>query len=241
MKYSSNSQSTKKTLDIQHNMKLVHFQEKEQRISKLKKEFQCISNSIEKLNMSHYKNNGFEVPEHVLEQYLSYSDERKNIEKELLSIENSTDEVDYYVNTSPLLFQYYDLLEKGINESMTNNVTEVKEKSILKYFVSTEESEEKKQNNNIASDDKATLLDKYLSYTDSNYIKNTVSEHKDECHSCGSSNRNLMVNDGMIFCNDCHTIEYIIVDHERPSYRDPPKFQSTLWASKSLIHQWLVI
>jgi hypothetical protein len=62
----------------------------------------------------------------------------------------------------------------------------------------------------------------------SNYVKYIEADKKDKCLFCSSSNRNIMLNDGIIYCNDCCTVEYIIIDHDRPSYKDPPKEIATL-------------
>lgn len=49
-----------------------------------------------------------------------------------------------------------------------------------------------------------------------------------------------MVNDGYTVCNKCQAIDYIIVDHEKPSYRDPPK-EISFYAYKRSNHlnEWL--
>jgi hypothetical protein len=32
-----------------------------------------------------------------------------------------------------------------------------------------------------------------------------------------------MTNDGLIVCQNCNAVEFVILDHEKPSYKDPPK------------------
>jgi hypothetical protein len=50
----------------------------------------------------------------------------------------------------------------------------------------------------------------------------------------------VQLQDGLVFCKFCHTVEYIIVDHEKPSYKDPPK-DATYFAYKRINHfnEWL--
>lgn len=52
--------------------------------------------------------------------------------------------------------------------------------------------------------------------------------------------RTVVLQDGCSFCNVCYTVEYIIVDHDRPSYKDPPK-EVTFFAYKRINHfnEWL--
>jgi hypothetical protein len=251
----SNTSSVKKTLDIQHTLKINDFQDIGKKISTMRDRILEIDKNLSKLEEEKKKNED-NISDKSFENYLSYIDEKQLLEKNITSLENSTEEVDYYVNTSSLLFQYYDLVENGMHDINNNNTatSAMKESSILKYFVNPSSNSNNNGNNgNIGNngnndennddnksdtntvDDKATLLDKYLSYTESNFIKNINTECDDHCSNCKSENRVIMINDGLIFCNNCHMIEYIIVDHERPSYRDPPRL---LWALKSLL--WLV-
>ena len=60
------------------------------------------------------------------------------------------------------------------------------------------------------------------------------------CWHCYSGSRTVQLQDGYVFCNDCHTIEYILVDHEKPSYKDPPK-EVAYFAYKRINHfnEWL--
>lgn len=60
------------------------------------------------------------------------------------------------------------------------------------------------------------------------------------CQHCGTTDRTVMLHDGYIFCNRCFTLEYVLVDHEKPSYKDPPK-EITYFAYKRINHfnEWL--
>ena len=71
--------------------------------------------------------------------------------------------------------------------------------------------------------DRATLLEKYLASTEFNYVKQIEQSANDKCPCCEIADRNVMLNDGLIQCNHCNTVEYIIIDHDRPSYKDQPR------------------
>jgi len=60
------------------------------------------------------------------------------------------------------------------------------------------------------------------------------------CGHCGGRDRTMQLQDGYVFCNACHTIEYVLVDHEKPSYKDPPK-EAVYFAYKRINHfnEWL--
>jgi hypothetical protein len=60
------------------------------------------------------------------------------------------------------------------------------------------------------------------------------------CGHCGSGDRAMQLQDGYVFCRSCQTVEYVLVDHEKPSYKDPPK-EVAYFAYKRINHfnEWL--
>lgn len=208
---------SKKTLDVQHTSRLKEIEEKAKKKDNLKNDLQKIIHKINDLESIQDKSDV------QLDTLLSLIDQRQILERNLQHLEQESNEIDYYVNTASILFKYYDIVEKGNYDDVTANNKLIKEQSILKYFMPKKQEDVIVEEEIEEVDDRASLLDKYLAYTDSNYIKSVDTDAKDQCTCCGSTNRNVIINDGMIFCNDCDTVEYIIVDHDRPSYRDPPK------------------
>lgn len=215
--------ATKKTLDTQHVTKLQSFQQNETVIADLKSEIEKMSEDAAKMKTE-------KLTDEQFDNYMSLCDKIAESKKELEKLEKQGDEVDYYINTAPILFQYYDILENGKDVNTIPKAV-ASEKSILKYFVKPEEPTEKSTFNI----DRASLLEKYMHVTDPNYIRTVECESKDKCPHCESNDRNILLNDGLIYCNFCSTVEYIIVDHERPSYKDPPKEISYFAYKRKLI------
>ena len=201
---------TKKTLDTQHVNKIQEFQDRGNTVSQLQKEIEDLTEQAAKMKEQRLSDSEFD-------EYMCICDKITDAKRALEKFEKHNDEVDYYVNTASILFQYYDILENG---KEAGNAPKTSGKSILKYFVP--------QDNNAPKDnapviDRATLLEKYMHVTDNNHIRTMETEARDKCPHCDSADRNVMLHDGLIYCNTCSTVEYIIVDHERPSYKDPPK------------------
>lgn len=74
--------------------------------------------------------------------------------------------------------------------------------------------------------------------TDPRYMKKSLAEV--ECGHCGSTDRVLVPNEGFLHCMQCDTIEYVTLDSERPSYRDPPRELSYLCYKRSNhLQEWL--
>jgi hypothetical protein len=195
-----------KTLDTHHNSKLKEFNNDRNTLEVKQDELNEISEKIQNLSKTALSN----LSESEFQTYLDLTDQKQNLEKEVLEIRRSSQEVDYYVNTADLIFRYYDIVENG-NILENEAAAIVTENSILKFFTQSETEDD-----NNKDDDRAALLDKYMQFTDYNYLKLNPNQDIDECPVCDSKTRTLLVNDGLVYCNDCHTIETVIIDHEKP-------------------------
>jgi hypothetical protein len=102
--------------------------------------------------------------------------------------------------------------------------------------------------------DRAGLLERYLTSVRADSVvpppplpprrahapEGSEGHGSEPCQHCAARERTVMLQDGYVFCNACHTVEYILVDHEKPSYKDPPK-EVTYFAYKRINHfnEWL--
>ena len=222
-----------KTLDTQHNIKLQDFQKQHDIINQKNIELTKIIYELNELSESGLSNLSHE--EFI--KYMDLTDMKNDLEKNISSSRKSLDEIDYYIDTADIIFKYYDIVENGnILENEAAHV--ITENSILKFF--SQSSDNSKQDKERKDDDRASLLEKYMECTDDNYMKSMPQQEIDMCPSCESKNRTLLVNDGLMYCNDCHTIETVIIDHEKPSYKDPPK-EISYFSYKRLNHlnEWI--
>lgn len=105
-------------------------------------------------------------------------------------------------------------------------------------------------------EDRASLLEKYNACLEGSNLKSIDSWRRKHtarhrmhtsaddalgrCSHCSGTNRAVLMQDGCVICNDCHTHEYILIDHDKPSYKDPPK-EITYFAYKRINHfnEWL--
>jgi len=104
--------------------------------------------------------------------------------------------------------------------------------------------------NGSVSEDRATLLETFMEHVDRNYIRPSAASLSSSswgdragagrCGHCGSEKRVILMHDGCVFCSECFTQEIILVDHEKPSYKDPPK-EIISYAYKRINHfkEWL--
>jgi hypothetical protein len=223
------------TLDTKHSQKCQHFKNTRALAGNNVAELNATENKIK-----FYVTNGLsQLDEKEFQKYLVLLDKKKHLEKVIKQAE--VDELEYMINTADIVFSYYDVIENGTDAN--RNEKEIGVSGIMKYFMQDKQCGLEDQNTSFGDDptndpanDRATLLDKYLEKTETNYYK-TLSKEDTCCSICGSLNMTVSTNDGLGVCNDCHAVEAVLVDHEKTSYKDPPK-EITYFAYKRI--EWIV-
>ena len=217
--FNASPSMSKKTLDTQHTHKMMEFQERINKAQQLRDELKLLEEHPDKL-----------CKENLIEEL------RKDIE----ALENtSEDEIEYLINTAPILFKYYDIIEKGAHDDNIITTPKVPQHSVLRLLMKhkepVESPKEPETQEPQTKEDRASLLERYMSYTDRNFVRPMDCDVPSKCTHCGSSSQFIHMNDGFVCCNNCSAIEYIIVDHERPSYKDPPR-EVSYFAYKRINH-----
>eukprot|EP00798_Chlamydomonas_sp_ICE-L_P002249 gene2249-17186_t len=100
---------------------------------------------------------------------------------------------------------------------------------------------------------RATLLDRYIAIAYDDGPMRTPTVQQDDstrafgtsgvdrvCPHCESTQHMLNMQDGCIVCMQCRSVEYILIDHDKPTYKDPPK-DAACFAYKRINHlnEWL--
>lgn len=226
-KNKTKSVTSSKTLDTHHMQRLRSFEEGSAEIADCQLRLHALSDLLEKYGAVDKSS----LSDNDLMSYLNAMDEERTLRSKIDSLKER--ELNYLLNTGNILFQYYDVLEKG-NDSTV--VTSTPTNSILRFF-----SKQSESNPNVQQkDDRAALLDRYMFQIDANYNKISNDNDKEDemtgqCPHCSSVDRVYMVQEGYVMCNSCYTIENQLVDHDKPSYKDPfPEI--TYWAYKRINH-----
>ena len=83
---------------------------------------------------------------------------------------------------------------------------------------------------------KDVIYDKYMKLIDKNYIS-TINNNKDIFDNCMMCNIEMLLNNntGQLTCPNCGFIENIIVDSDKPSFKEPPK-EMTSFCYKRINH-----
>jgi len=174
------------------------------------------------------------------------------LEKRIKSIEDGSELMDYYLRTGDILYNYYDIQDQIQQGTKTYNTTKAKPGSILAILegvAQEEHSEQKDFNNNNTviipqkkGHQRNQLLNDYLQLENPAMARNNIEEYDDPwtiCDLCGNE-MIMCLNEANLTCSKCGHQEFILVDSDKPSYKDPPR-EVCYYAYKKINHfnEWL--
>ena len=213
------------TIDAKHNNFLKQFKEKKKNIPLKKKELKVLNNELDKLNE-------ISIINLTDEQYIRKDDielEIQNLEKEIKELENNSEEKEYFLNTSNLLFDYYD---NNTTITKTNKKAKVNKnsKTVMDWLNKSGDTKENM---------KKKICEDYLTKTDPQFVKKMNNDNSSICEKCNIEKTTHLA-DGCMICRKCGEITYIVIDSDKPSYKDPPK-EISYFAYKRINHfnEWL--
>ena len=199
------------------------------------------------------------------DEYYTLLDEKNDLIQRVEKVQNQEDITDYYLENGELIFQYYDQKQNPnfMKKKRTSHNAKktMKKDSILYYLMKnrrktpeekekTEEEEvvEKEEDNtSVAKPDdgvykgmlkyigKNDVIDKYMRKMDPNYqIPLEYDENIDYCENCKCP-MTIVHSEGIVRCEKCGMQEDILIDSDKPSYKDPPR-EMSYFSYKKLNH-----
>jgi hypothetical protein len=217
------------TLDAMHNKIINNYSAKilEEQISKAKiKELEEINSNIN-YDIIKYNNSGIIDDKYYNELWNSNIRIKEDIIKlkDQIKLINNTNEIEYYENTSSILFNYYDMIDKESyhNNSTINNI-KFKNKSIIDSFNLNVNkiNEEENENDTEKIIEKSSLVDEYLAITNNNHIKKINYDSREICKKCFNNLISLQ-QDAIMICNNCGYQEPLLVEQNRPILKQNTK------------------
>jgi predicted RNA-binding Zn-ribbon protein involved in translation (DUF1610 family) len=213
------------TLDTEHKKKLLEFKKMKDSLPVKKKQLEETRQELYKLN---HKDSSTYTPNDIKTK----ADLKDNIDIITTEIENiisNKDEMNYYANTIDILSDYYDETDPGHEEppKMAN--------SIMDFFNSGQQSSK----SSVGKNNRASLLDSYKTRTDSSYVsKNKTHNFVQQCDTC-KVEKILNQSDALYECINCGETEIVIIESDRPNYKDPIPDNSA-YAYRRINHQPLL-
>ena len=173
--------------------------------------------------------------------------EAEVLEKKIKTVEDDSELMDYFLRTGDILYNYYDIQEQIQQGTNTSNSTKAKPGSILAILEEVAQKEEGHKNTVVIPPvqkglQRNQLLNDYLQLEDPAMARNTVEEYDDPWTTCEMCNNEMIMclNEANLTCSKCGHQEFILVDSDKPSYKDPPR-EVCYYAYKKINHfnEWL--
>jgi len=205
--------------------------------------------------------------QHQLQEKLTQETEemqRYRIEQDIKEIQQKINQVDkkdamfdYFLQTGDLLFQYYDIQER-IHRGADNIISVADRARPGSVFEALENASKQDISDGVAQAPVAVvstiapqakeetlgrdqLLDQYLQRMDPHYNRpsHALNDTSFQCDGCGEDMK-VSVNDATISCPECGFHKLILMDSDKPSYKDPPR-EVSYYAYKRINHfnEWL--
>ena len=160
-------------------------------------------------------------------------------------LQTNSEVYDYFFNTGPLLYTYYDLQEK-IHQGGTTGISrriKAKPGSVLAALGGQGQGQAPGQSQSQAkAEGRDVLLEKYLHKVDPEHARAIQSVSEDPngiCEMCDVEMKFSTI-EALFFCDNCGYQEFVLIDSDKPSYKDPPR-EVTYYAYKRINHfnEWL--
>jgi hypothetical protein len=228
-------------IDNKHSEILKLFEHQPQMINELKTQLTKYIGEYEQLSSI----DNTVITNEQLETKFELKFQIDEIEKKIAHIEQQNNPIKYFVHTGHTLFQYYNKVNVV---EQTQPIFENKNplsKSILEFFkpepvsngplvpTSGITQESVVESKNVKT--KTQMMDKYMSYVDSRYITDKNKEDDIEvCNTCNT--QKLFIHaEGIMVCQKCGIQDYVLIDCDKPSYKEPPK-EIAYFAYKRINH-----
>ena len=164
------------------------------------------------------------------------------LEKKITSIEDGSELMDYYLRTGDILYDYYDIQEQI--QQGTKIFPKSKPGSILAILDEVAQEEGYEPIGTNVKEKKGLqrqqLLNNYLQLEDPSMARNL--EYDDPWTTCEMCNNEMImcINEANLTCLKCGYQEFILIDSDKPSYKDPPR-EVSYYAYKKINHfnEWL--
>lgn len=207
--------NSRTTLDMKHKQTINKFKTQELEKKKIENEIKLLETKFKK-----FKNN-LELNNEEIEEKMCVKDRIRELKKTCKDIEENN-EINYFLNTGDLLFNYYD------NQNVDNNKQLI---SVTDFF--------KKKTNIKTNNSKLDIYNSYLQKTEDKHYKSLNKNSIDYCEKCNIEKK-IFLSEGKMICSKCGDETFILIDSDKPSFKDPPR-EICYFAYKRINHfnEWL--
>jgi len=224
------------TLDCLHQVRIQTILEKESMLTSIKDQLGALeANSLEGVD---------EIQQEQMQK------EKNELKKELDKREHKSEILDYFLDTGEILYNYYEVqerIQRGVEPSIKRAGAKAKPGSVLAALetaAATEGAPETptapQSQGEILRRDK--LLEQYLLKVHPEHARGTGTVMNDSYGECPECDKEMIfsANEAIFTCTDCGFQQFVLVDSDKPSYKDPPR-EVSYYAYKRINHfnEWL--
>jgi hypothetical protein len=234
------------TLEAYHQQKLREFAGSKEQVGDLEEQLRETRGALAALPASAA----------LSDEWKQLSDRVEELQGRIATIRADDERLDYFLDVGDMLFQYYeaqDAVARGA--TVSTKATRLPANSVLSYFAeettpapAPEGSKKPAKASEINAADgmnRDKILEKYLAVVDPSAIKSGIMpgsgiEPGWGCCPICDVEMTFYQNEALLGCPRCGHEEFILVDSEKPSYKDPPR-EITYFAYKKINHfnEWL--
>jgi hypothetical protein len=213
------------TLDNIHQIQINSLNRDKEEINELKLKLKSLQQEV------------YECSDIVLKN--KKEEQLEKLQKQYTELTTNKPIYDYYFETGEILYKYYDLQEKIQKGTPgTGKTMKAKPGSVLAALQEGEQVQSQpKQEQPQVEEGREALLHKYLRKVDPEKAKENPSSFEDPngiCHVC-QEEMLFSANEALFYCENCGHQEFVLIDSDKPSYKDPPR-EITYYAYKRINH-----
>jgi vacuolar-type H+-ATPase subunit E/Vma4 len=227
----ANYPEARTTLDALHNQKMNELIDETKNLPQYKEQIDALKAKI--------------ATSTAVTEIWSLEQQLGRLEKKVKSIESGDAINDYYLRTGNILFEYYDIQDKiRKGASVSTQTTKAKPGSILAILGHLEREEGNTTGGpkgSLSAPQRSDLLNQYLQIEDPGLAKTPEGSDDNwtQCDECGAE-MIMCMNEATMTCSKCGNKDFILIDSDKPSYKDPPR-ELSYYAYKKINHfnEWL--
>jgi len=180
----------------------------------------------------------------------SWKEKRAGAQKELDHLEKNTELYDYFLNAGQVLYDYYDTQDKiqsGVSPVLKRAVTKQKPGSVLAALEEAAAEGNELEKSPVAAPKgeelrRDKLLESYLQKIDPAHARSSHEIEFETFGDCPHCDTEMIfsANEANFTCSNCGFQDFVLVDSDKPSYKDPPR-EVSYYAYKRINHfnEWL--
>ena len=232
------------TLEAHHNHKMQEFKETTSSLETYREELASMEDALESLPDS----------AKFSDEWRQLTDKVEEMRSKIHAIETDDQRLNYFLDVGDMLFQYYDAQDSVAvgKDIAVASTARLPTNSVLSYFSEPAkpvvETKKITKASHIDSNDgmnRDKMLEKYLSVVEPGAIRSGIMPGSGIepgwgcCPACDIE-MTFYQNEALLGCPKCGYEDFILIDSEKPSYKDPPR-EITYFAYKKINHfnEWL--